>query len=278
MLPRIIPTEEAEVSRELARAFDRKGIVCQTSAQVREIRQQAAGLEVVAQVGEAESSFLADVVLVAIGRRPNVGGLDLSSAGVEWTDRGIPIDGAMRTNIAHIYAIGDVTGQSLLAHAATHQAMTAVDTILGRPTYPFDPINVPAAIFTVPEVASIGLREAQAQERGVPVVVARFPFAAAGRAAAANETTGFVKILAAEADRKVLGVHIVGGPAGDLIGEASLAIRLGATLDDLASTMHVHPTFSEALLEAAWVGMGTPLHVPPRARRAQPDAREVRSS
>ena len=173
----------------------------------------------------------------------------------------------MRTSTPHIYAIGDVTGRSLLAHAAAHQAAIAAETIAGHETPRFDAEQVPAAVFTDPEIASIGLREADAKERDVPIVIGRFPFSALGRAAATGKTEGFVKLVAREDDHRLLGVHIIGGPAGELIGEAALAIRLGATLEDLAQTIHVHPTFSEALHEAALVALGTPIHVPPRTRR-----------
>jgi dihydrolipoamide dehydrogenase len=268
MLPQIVPTEEPEIGRELARAFGREGITCLTSAQVREIRSAADGLGVVVAVEGEERVLPADVVLAAVGRRPNVAALGLSAAGVDWNARSIPTDPYMRTNVAHILAIGDATGRSLLAHAATHQGMIAAETIAGHDVAPFDPRLVPGAIFTDPEIASIGLKEADARAQGMPVTVARFPFLASGRAVASGETTGFVKIVADESSGEVLGVHIVGSRAGDLIGEASLAMRLHATVSDLADTIHVHPTFSEALLEAAWVGLGTPLHVPPRQRRA----------
>lgn len=278
MLPRLVPTEEPEIARELARAFTRKAIVCQTSAQVQAIRQDGEALEVRAIIEGEERGFAADTVLVAVGRRPNVSGLGLEAAGVETGPRGIPVDDRMRTNAPHIFAIGDVTGRSLLAHAATHQGIIAAETIAGRKTQGFDPSAVPAAVFTDPEIASIGIREADAREQKIPITIARFPFAAIGRAEASGETTGFVKIVAREDDHKVLGVHIIGGPAGDLIGEAALGIRLGATLDDFAATIHVHPTFSEVLHEAALVGLGTPLHVPPRRRTREQESSEQKVS
>jgi dihydrolipoamide dehydrogenase len=286
MLPRIVPTEDPEISRELARAFARKAIACYPNAQVREIRPSGhaatpeAGLppalEVLATIDGEERTLAADVVLTATGRRPNVGELKLATSGVDWSPKGIPVDGQLRTNVPHIFAIGDVTGLTLLAHAATHQAKIAVEAIAGHDPEPFDPASVPAAIFTDPEIASMGVSEAQAKERDIPIQVARFPFVALGRAGASGEPTGFVKMVADERDGRILGVHIVGAHAGDLIGEASLAIRLGATLRDLAETIHVHPTFSEALLETAWVGLATPLHVPPRRQRRGPSADPAR--
>jgi dihydrolipoamide dehydrogenase len=289
MLPQLVPTEEPEVARELARAFSRKGIVIHVGAQVRQVRPLGPGLEVVAAVDGGERAFPADTVLVAVGRRPNVEALNLDAAGVQWDRRGIPTDSHMRTNVPQIYAVGDVRGGFLLAHVATHQGIIAAQAIAGgegregtpspppsprgrgslappsprgRGSLAFDETIVPSAIFTDPELASVGLREREATEQGIAVRIGRFPFAASGRAAASGEPVGFVKLVAEESSGRVLGVHIVGHGASDLIGEASLALRMGATLEDLAATIHVHPTFSEALGEAAWAAAGLPLHMP----------------
>ena len=261
MLPQLVPTEDPEVARELTRAFGKKGIACRVGASVREIRSAADGLEVLATVNGTDEAFRADTVLVATGRRPNVEGLGLERAGVRVEAHGVAVDGHMRTSAANVFAVGDVTGRSLLAHVASHQGIIAAETIAGRAWHTFDDRIVPAAIFTHPEIASVGLREVDAAAHGVPVRVGRFPFAASGRAHASGETTGFVKIIAAAESGEVLGAHIVGQSAGDLIAEAALAMRLHATLDDIAATIHVHPTFSEAMLEAAWAARGTPIHV-----------------
>ncbi|HZT06170.1 MAG TPA: dihydrolipoyl dehydrogenase [Chloroflexota bacterium] len=273
MLSRVVPTEDADVSRELRRAFERKGIACHTGARVLNICQAQNGVEARALIEGTERAFSADVVLVAVGRKPNVDGLGLSDAGVAYEPKGIPTDGQMRTNVPHIFAIGDVTGGSQLAHVATHQGFIAAETIAGNGGHSFDPRAVPSAIFTQPEIASVGLHEADIGD-GWEVDVHRFPFLASGRAVATGETTGFVKVLADRNTHEVLGVQIVGERAGDLIAEAALAVRLRATLDDLAATIHVHPTYSEAMLEASLVGLGTPLHVPPRPVRAQRRANE----
>jgi dihydrolipoamide dehydrogenase len=268
LLPQLVPTEEQEIARELKRAFDRAGIASHVGARVTAIRQVEGSLEVAAEIEGNESNFPADAVLLALGRRPNLDGLGLEAAGVAFEPRRLLTDAQMRTNVPHIYAIGDVTGRFLLAHIAAHQGIVAAETIAGHAGHSFDERIVPAAIFTHPEIASVGLRERAAREEGVPVRVGRFPFAASGRALASGESAGFVKIVAHEETGEVLGAHIIGPSAGEIIGEASLAMRLHATIDDLASTIHVHPTFSEAMLEAAFATEGTPVHVAPRTRAA----------
>jgi dihydrolipoamide dehydrogenase len=264
MLPQIIPTEEPEIARELTRAFANQGITTVTGATVQEIQSGVDGLQVTAAVGGETRTFDADVVLVAVGRRPHTDGLGLQEAGVEVDGRRISTDGHGRTNVAHIFAIGDVTGRYLLAHTAAHQGIIAAEAIAQHQPEPFDDRIVPAAIFTHPEVASVGLREQQAVAAGRPVRSGRFPFAASGRAQASGHASGFVKLVADADSGEVLGAHIIGPAAGELIGEISLGMRFHATIDDLAATVHIHPTFSEALHEAAMLAAGTPIHVPPR--------------
>ncbi|MBM2810205.1 MAG: pdhD, partial [Chloroflexi bacterium] len=279
--------EEPEVARELARSFARKGVICQAGAAVERIERASvplpsrlgegtssdAGLSVVATVDGSEAAFPVDTVLMAVGRRPNVGGLNLEAAGVVAEPRFISTDANMRTNVPNIFAVGDVTGRFLLAHVASHQGIVAAETIAGHgDQHRFDERIIPGAIFTHPEIASVGLRERQADELGIPTTIGRFPFAAIGRPLASGESGGFVKLIAHAETRVLLGAHIVGPSAGDLIAEAALAMRLNATIDDLAATIHVHPTFSEAMLEAAWATLGTPVHIPrSRPRRAAGD-------
>ncbi|MBI4212740.1 MAG: dihydrolipoyl dehydrogenase [Chloroflexi bacterium] len=266
-LPQLVPTEEPEIARELARAFSQKGITVRTAARVREIRSKDAALEVTAEVGGEASDDAADIVLMAVGRRANVAGLNLEAAGLSVGERGIDVDEHMRTDVSHIFAVGDVLGGSQLAHVASHQGIVAAETIAGHGGHTFDPRVTPAAIFTQPEIASVGLHEAEARKGGIPVRIGRFPFAALGRAQASGDSTGFAKLIAHERSGEILGAHIVGPTASELINEMALAMRLRATLADVASTMHVHPTFSEALLEAAWVAAGTPIHIAGGSRR-----------
>lgn len=267
MLAQLVPTEEREIGRELARIFANKGIEARTGARVLEVRRYGDGLEVIAEVDGQTVSHAADTVLASVGRRPNVEGVDLEAAGVRVEPTGIPTDRRMRTNVPHIFAVGDVTGGHLLAHVASHQGIVAAETIAGLEPAGFDERIAPSAIFTHPEIASVGLREHEAREQGIAVQVGRFPFAASGRAVASGETQGFVKVVAREGSGEVLGVHIIGPNAGDLIAEGVLAMRLGATIEDIQATIHVHPTYSEAILEAAWAAAGTPIHLPPRGRK-----------
>jgi dihydrolipoamide dehydrogenase len=268
MLPQLVPTEEPEVARELTRAFTRKGIECVPGGSVQEIRLSRDGLAVVASVEGTERTVEADVVLTAVGRRPNVEGLGLEKAAVRYDKRSIPTDTHMRTNVPNIFAVGDVTGRFLLAHVASHQGIIAAETIAGRDGDAFDERIIPAAIFTHPEIASVGLREREASDQGIPVRIGRFPLAASGRAQAAGDTAGFVKLVARQDSGEVLGGHVVGPSAGELVAEVALAMRLHATLDDLAATIHIHPTFSEAVMEAAWAAQGTPIHIPRMRVRA----------
>jgi dihydrolipoamide dehydrogenase len=171
----------------------------------------------------------------------------------------------MRTNVPRVYAIGDVTGQVLLAHVASHQGLVAAGVIAGHEHEVMDYKAVPAATFTHPEVASVGLTEKQAAEAGYELVVGKFPFSALGRAQTFGATEGLIKVVAERRHGEVLGIHVIGPSASDLIAEGTLALRLEATLVDIADTIHAHPTLSEASMEATMAALGLPLHTaPPR--------------
>jgi dihydrolipoamide dehydrogenase len=205
---------------------------------------------------------------MGVGRAPLTADLGLEAAGVQ-LDRGwLPVDDALQTNVPGISAIGDVTRHQLLAHVASHQGIVAVERMAGhagRVNYD----QVPACTFTHPEVASVGLTEAKARERGHQVQVGKFPLAALGRAQTYGDTEGFVKIVADERYGEILGVHIIGVAASDMIAEATMAMHLEATVDDLAATIHAHPTWPEATAEAALATRGLALHLlKPRERRA----------
>ncbi|HVV08563.1 dihydrolipoyl dehydrogenase [Amycolatopsis sp.] len=257
MQDRLVPAEDAEIGAALGRSFTQRGITVLTGATVTGISE---GLRV--QVGGRELD--ADVVLVGVGRRPNTAALGLDAAGVATDERGfVVVDDRLRTNVAGVHAIGDVTGKALLAHVASHQGITAADVIAGHDAR-IDYTVVPAATFTHPEIASVGLSEAAARTAGHDVVTAKFPFSALGRARTFGDTEGFVKIVAGERHGEVLGVHIFGPSASDLITEGALAITLEATLDELADTIHAHPTLGESGMEAALTALGLPVHVPPK--------------
>ncbi|MEU4811332.1 dihydrolipoyl dehydrogenase [Nocardia fluminea] len=264
MQDRLVPLEDKEIGDALGRSFRKRGITVLTGATVTAITGDAA-LRV--SVGGAAAQELdADVVLVGVGRRPNTAELGLDTAGIATDARGfIEVDDRLRTSVEHVYAIGDVTGRALLAHVASHQGITAAEVIAGHDAH-IDYTVIPAATFTHPEIASVGLTEQAARAAGHEVITAKFPFAALGRAKTFGETEGFIKIVAGQVHQEVLGVHIIGPSASDLIAEGALAISLEATLDELADTIHAHPTLGEIGMEAAMAGLGLPVHIAPRKR------------
>jgi dihydrolipoamide dehydrogenase len=277
LLPTIIPAEDEDMGKTLARSFARRGIKVQTGRTVNEIAQVSGkkGTTPALQVtiadpdGKNPAQVETDVVLVGVGRRPNTEALDLERAGVATDQRGwVQVDDQLRTNSPGVYAIGDVIGKVLLAHVASHQGLVAAGVIAGHDER-MDYRAVPAATFTHPEVASVGLTEARAREAGHDVVLGKFPFTALGRAQTYGSTEGLVKVVADRKYGEVLGVHIIGPGASDLIPEGVKAMRLEATLHDIADTIHAHPTLGEGTMEAAMVALGLPVHTaPPRTARA----------
>jgi dihydrolipoamide dehydrogenase len=261
---RLVPAEDNEIGVALGRSFAKRGITVLTGSTVTSIARPDA-LRVTVD-GPKPGEIEADIVLFGVGRRPNTSGLGLDAAGVTVDARGfIGVDDQLRTNVDHVYAIGDVTGKALLAHVASHQGLTAADVLAGQDKR-IDYHVVPAATFTHPEIASVGLTEAAATEAGHDPVTAKFPFAALGRARTFGDTEGFVKVVAGRHHGEILGVHIIGPSASDLITEGALAITLEATLDELADTIHAHPTLGEVGMEAALVALGLPVHVTPPKR------------
>jgi dihydrolipoamide dehydrogenase len=271
MMPTLVPAEDAEVGKALGRSFSKSGIKVLTESTVSKIertgRGKSSALRVTVDRAKAQEIDV-DVVLIGVGRKPNTASLDLDKTGVATDGRGfVQVDEQLRTNVEHVYAIGDVTGKVLLAHVASHQGVTAAEVVAGSAHARMDYTAVPAATFTHPEIASVGLTEARAVEQGHEVVTAKFPFAALGRAQSYGDTEGFVKIVAGKQYGEVLGVHIIGPSASDLITEGALAISLEATLDELAETIHAHPTLGEIGMEAAMSALGMPIHVAPPKKR-----------
>ncbi|MBA2539801.1 MAG: FAD-dependent oxidoreductase, partial [Deltaproteobacteria bacterium] len=203
-----------------------------------------------------------DKILMSIGRRPNSENLGLDVAGVTMDKRGFVVaDDHQRTNVAGIYAIGDLIGGMMLAHKATKEGEVVAEVIAGHKAA-FDVRTIPAVVFTDPEIATTGLTEDEAKEKGhTKLKIGKFPFAALGRALSVNDTDGFVKVIGDAKTGELLGVHIVGNGASDLISECALAIEMGAVVDDLRLTIHPHPTLSEAIMEAAAVALGEAIHV-----------------
>ncbi|WP_063003816.1 dihydrolipoyl dehydrogenase [Nocardia salmonicida] len=264
MQDRLVPLEDKEIGDALGRSFRNRGITVLTGATVTAITE--GDVLRVSVGGPGAADLDADVVLVGVGRAPNTAELGLDVAGIATDARGfIEVDDRLRTGVEHVYAIGDVTGRALLAHVASHQGITAAEVIAGHDAH-IDYSVIPAATFTHPEIASVGLTEEAARAAGHEVITAKFPFAALGRAKTFGETDGFIKIVAGQAHQEVLGVHIIGPSASDLIAEGALAISLEATLDELADTIHAHPTLGEIGMEAAMAGLGLPVHIAPRKR------------
>lgn len=209
-----------------------------------------------------EKTISCERVLCAVGRSPNSQGLGLAELGVQIDAKGfIQVDENMRTGVPSIYAIGDVVGQPMLAHKASREGEIAAEHIAGHKRK-MDPVSIPAVIFTDPEIGSVGLTQAQATQQGYAVVVGKYPFSHLGRAMASLETDGFVKVVADRVTKQVLGVHVVGPAATDLISEGAFALEMGALLPDLGWTIHPHPTLGEALMEAAKAALGESPHLP----------------
>ncbi len=262
ILPRIVPLEDEEISRELAAAFKRQGIAVYVDTRIEKLTRTDQGAEVLARSTSGKTeSFRAEKILMAVGRKPLSEGIGLEAAGVA-TEKGyIRVDGLMRTNVPGIYAIGDVVPTAQLAHVASAEAVVAVEHMAGKEARPLNYDQVPGCTYSSPEIGSIGLTEARARERGYDVAVGKFPFAANGKARILNETSGFVKIVGEKKYDEVLGVHIIGPRATELISEAGTALRLEATSEDLVQTMHAHPTLSEAIHEASEAVEGLPIHL-----------------
>ena len=250
-LDRLVPLEDEEVSAELARRYKKLGIKALTSTRVDAIDDSGGSVKVTVTRGDKQETLEADKVLQAIGFSPRVEGYGLDAAGVELTERGaIAIDGLMRTNVDSIYAIGDVTAKLMLAHNAEAMGIVAAEAIAGVETMEIDYVMVPRATYCQPQIASFGYTEAQARELGREIKVAKFPFAANGKAHGLGESGGFVKIVADAEYGEFLGAHLVGPDVVELLPELTLAQKWDLTAAEVARNIHAHPTLSEAVKEA----------------------------
>ncbi|EWH20594.1 dihydrolipoyl dehydrogenase [Bacillus haynesii] len=258
----ILPGFEKQMSSLVKRNLKKKGNVeIHTKAMAKGVEEKAEGVTVTFEVKGEEQTIDADYVLVTVGRVANTDELGLEQVGVEMTDRGIiKTDKQCRTNIPNIYAIGDIIEGPPLAHKASYEGKIAAEAIAGDAAE-IDYLGIPAVVFSEPELASVGYTEAQAKEEGLSVTAAKFPFAANGRALSLNETDGFLKLVTRKEDGLVIGAQIAGASASDMISELSLAIEAGMTAEDIAMTIHAHPTLGEITMEAAEVAIGMPIHV-----------------
>jgi dihydrolipoamide dehydrogenase len=255
---RLEPVDE-EVGRRFDQTLPRQGIEVKIGAEVKAILKKGAVLRAVWDTPEGEQGVDGQMVLMATGRAPYTGGLNLSELGIQMDGGAIRVNEYLETNIKGVYAIGDVLGKSMLAHVASYEGEVAVENALGR-SRQADYRAVPNCIFCRPEIAGVGITEKEANDGGIPYKVSKFPFAACGRAVAMGETAGMVKMICRTGDGVVLGMHIMGPHASDLIAEGALAIRLGLTAEDIVHTIHAHPTLPEAVRETAMGQLDGAIH------------------
>lgn len=260
-LPRIAATFDEDITQALQKLLQRQGLKFHLGTYVESAEKTEGGVKLTAAKGDKKLELEAEKLLVAVGRKPNTGGLGTAEAGVELDEHGcIKIDAEWQTSVSGIYAIGDVVAGPMLAHKAEQEAIAAVERMVGQPgSVNYDAI--PWVIYTSPEVATVGLTEAEAVEKGHEVGVGVFPFQANGRAVAGGHADGLAKVIADKATGLVLGAQILSANASELIAEVVLLMELGGSAKDMARTIHAHPTMSEGLREAAHAATGEPLHI-----------------
>ncbi|TKJ39707.1 dihydrolipoyl dehydrogenase [candidate division LCP-89 bacterium B3_LCP] len=260
MLPQILPLEDAEIVEPLHRALKKSGLKIAVDTRIEKVDRLAAGVTVHGTTPDGEQKWQAEVCLVAVGVQANSDGMGLETLGIQTENGFIITDDAYRTSVPHISAIGDVIGAPMLAHAASHEGIAAVEAMAGSHVHRIEPDRIPSCTYCHPQVASIGLTESQAVEKGYEVNIGRFPFVAAGKAVAYGERDGLVKLIFNKEDQKLLGAHIVGLEATELIAELGLAQAMGASPESIAWAVHAHPTLSEAVSEAALDALGRAIH------------------
>ncbi|MBM7716754.1 dihydrolipoyl dehydrogenase [Siminovitchia sp. FSL H7-0308] len=252
---------EKQMTALVKRNLKKKNVSVVTNASAKGVEETDDGVKVTYEAKGEEHTIEADYVLVTVGRKPNTDELGLEQVGIKVNDQGlIEVDKQLRTNIPNIFAIGDIVDGPKLAHKASYEGKIAAEVISGHSSE-IDYLGIPAVVFSEPELASVGYTEKQAKEEGIDIAVGRFPFAANGRALALNATDGFVKLITRKEDGLVIGGQVAGASASDMIAEIGLAIEAGMTAEDIAMTIHAHPTLGEITMEAAEVALGTPIHI-----------------
>ncbi|KPK65235.1 MAG: hypothetical protein AMS21_05280 [Gemmatimonas sp. SG8_38_2] len=261
-LPHLLPLEDEEIAGVVARSFKKRKIGVKAKTKVKSLEKTDTGLKVTVEAPSGDEVIECDVLLMAVGRTPNTEDLGLEAAGVNVNDQGwIDVDEYCQTGIEGIYAIGDVAGAPMLAHKASHEGMIAAEHIAGTQTHPLDRGNIPSCTYCHPEVASVGRTEKQAREDGFDIKVGKFPFSANGRALTAGAPDGMVKIVADAKYGEVLGVHMVGHSVTELLAETTLGRALETTVEEIAGTVHAHPTLAETVMEAALATLGRAIHI-----------------
>ncbi len=265
MMPQILTGTDVEIAKTLGRILKKQGVEIMLGTKVGDIRKDGKGVAATFS-GEAtngkDETRQFDMVLVAVGRRPVTDNLNLQAAGLTTDQHGfIAVDAQMRTKVPNIFALGDVTGQPLLAHRAMKQGVVAAEVISGDKSAAFDPVAVPNCVYTDPEVATVGLSEEEAKAKGYEVRIGKFPLAASGRARTMNESDGLIKLVADAKNDLLLGMHVVAPQAESLIGEGVIALEMGATLEDIGLSVHPHPTLTEGIMDAAEAAHGKAIHI-----------------
>jgi dihydrolipoamide dehydrogenase len=261
LLPHLLPIEDEEISTELEKSFKKQGIKAFTSANFKSAVKESGGVRVTAEIGGENHEFVAEKFLVAIGRRAYTDGLGLENTRVELEKGYIKIDDHMRTAEPNVYAIGDVIPTPWLAHVASAEGILAVETIAGKNPRPINYDHVPGCTYCQPEVASVGLTEAKARERGYDVRVGRFPIPVMAKSQILGATEGLAKVVSDARYDEVLGLHLIGPHATELIVEGCVALQMESTVEELINTMHAHPTVSESMHEAFEDAHGMVIHV-----------------
>ena len=260
-LPRIVPVEDEEVSKALEKSFRKAGIKVLTNASVERVETGGAGCVAHVKTAKGEEQIACDVVLSAVGIQPNLENLGLEELGITVEKGRIVVDELYRTNVAGIYAIGDIVPGPALAHVASAEGIICVEAIAGQHPHPLNYGNIPGCTYCTPEIASVGLTEAQAREQGYDVKIGRFPFSASGKAAAAGVKDGFVKVIFDAKYGEWLGAHMIGANVTEMIAEVVVARNLETTGHEIIKSVHPHPTMSEAIMEAAAAAYGEVIHL-----------------
>lgn len=261
LAPQILTGTDPDLVKVVERGLRKRGMKVLLKSKVAHVEHRGEGMEATVNTPDGDVAVSCDRILVAVGFKPNTETLNLGVAGVRTDARGhVLVDRRLQTSNPAVFAIGDVIGPPYLAHKASHEGLVAAEAMAGKPVA-LDVKAMPAAIFTDPEIASVGLTEAQAKEQGLAVKVGTFPWVANGKALSANASDGLVKLVADASDDTLLGCHIVGYDASNLIAEAALGIEMGATVADIGLTVHPHPTLSETIMEAAHVVEGHAIHI-----------------
>jgi dihydrolipoamide dehydrogenase len=262
LMPRLLPLEDEEVSKELEKSFRKRGIKSQLDTKLEKLERTDTGIRLTGKTSKGEEVTLeAEMLLVAVGRMPYLEGLGLEGTKIKVERGAVQVDEFLRTGEPNVYAIGDVIPTPWLAHLASKEGILAVEQIAGQHAQPINLRHVPSCTYCDPEVASVGLTEAAARKEGYDVKVAKFPFSASGKARILGEEEGFVKIVSETKYDELLGVHIIGPHATELIAEACVALQLESTAEELGRTMHAHPTIAETVMEAAEGIHGLTIHI-----------------